>query len=129
MSKLLGELESSWTIKELRGFLTYYRVPDRVIAGVAQQKPKLIELARKTERDEFITTKERVEAVKAIERDGTRRCPPARITSDRYKQKPTSKPTPKPKPKPTPNPTPKPTPRARPGPGGPSGQHGSLPLS
>lgn len=107
LDKLLGKLESSWTIKELREFLTFFRVPKKVIDGAGWEKFTLIELARQLESDEDMTTQERLNGVKEIRKESSRRCPLERITSDRYKPtKPKSKPKPKPKPKqPMPGPT------------------------
>ncbi|KAH0542180.1 hypothetical protein FGG08_003401 [Glutinoglossum americanum] len=99
--KLLGKLESSWTIRELKEFLTFFRVPKEVIDRVDYEKPGLIELARQLESDEHITVQERLNGVKTIQRESGQRCLPERITSDRYKP---TKPPPKLKPKPRPKP-------------------------
>lgn len=105
LDKLLGKLESSWTIKELREFLTFFRVPKRVIDGAGWEKFTLIELARQLESDEDMTAQERLNGVKEIRKESSRRCPLERITSDRYKPtKPALKSKPKPK-QPTPGPT------------------------
>lgn len=111
LDKLLGKLESSWTIKELREFLTFFRVPKKVIDGAGWEKFTLIELARQLESDEDMTAQERLNGVKEIRKESSRRCPLERITSDRYKpMKPALKPKPKLKPKqPTPGSTKEPS--------------------
>ncbi|KAH0556812.1 hypothetical protein GP486_005396, partial [Trichoglossum hirsutum] len=86
MDKLLGKCESNWAVRELKEFLKYYRVPDGVIAGVGDQKSELIGLVRQVEKDESITSRERIEAIKAIRKDDAKRCPLTRITPDRYKE-------------------------------------------